>query len=180
MQVINKGFPLAERIRKAFAPKRTFGDVSGVYLGNERYLRVIQQPAGKPEYVSSISGVATHFQLAERHGNIGLLAHNYLGGRYFLDLKIGDDIYLMDGHRRTMRYRVARMYHYQALDPRSPRSQFIDLETRQVNSASDVFKRVYTGSHHLVLQTCIQKGYIKEWGRVFIIAEPKTMAYPPR
>ena len=66
------------------------------------------------------------------------------------------------------------------LDPRNPRSQFIDLDNRKLYSASDVFKRVYTGSHHLVLQTCIQKGYIKEWGRVFIIAEPKPMSYPPR
>ena len=180
MQVKKESLPLSERIRKALAPKKSFGDVSGIYLGDERYLRVVPQPEGKPEYVSSISGVATHFQLAQRHGNIGLLAHNYLGGRYFLDLKVGDDVFLMDGHRRTMRYRVARMYHYQALDPRNPRSQFIDLENQQVYSASDVFKRVYTGSHHLVLQTCIQKGYIKEWGRVFIIAEPKTMAYPPR
>ena len=172
MQIKQPGLSLADRIRKAISPKESFGAVSGIYLGNGHYLRVIQQPEGQPEYISSISGVATHFQLAARHGNIGLLAHNYLGGRYFLDLKIGDEIYLMDGHRRTRGYRVVRTHQYQALDPRNPRSSFIDLETRQVCSTSDVFKRIYTGSHHLVLQTCIQKGYIKEWGRVFIIAEP--------
>ncbi len=170
-----KRLPLVDKIRKAFTPKSPLGDISGIYMGNERFLRVIAQPEGKPEFVSSISGIATHFQLASRYGNIGLLAHNYLGGRYFLDLEVGDNVYLMDGLRRTMSYRVVRAFKFQALDPRNPRSNFIDLDTRQVCSASDVFKRMYTGSHHLVLQTCIQKGYIREWGRIFIIAEPQPM-----
>jgi len=173
MQAKRKGLALVGKIRKVFTPQRTLGSISGIYLGRERYLRIISQPEGRPEYISTIAGVATHFQLAERYGNIGLLAHNYLGGKYFLELKAGDDVYLMDGHRRTLRYRVVRSYRYQALDPRNPRSRFIDLETRQVCTADEVFKRVYTGRHHLVLQTCIQKGYIKEWGRVFIIAEPQ-------
>ena len=170
-----KPSPLRAFFSKLAAPKAPFESVSGIYLGGDRYLRVIDQPQGKPEYVSSISGVATQFQLAARHGNIGLLAHNYLGGRYFLDLKPGDFVFVMDGHRRTRCYRISSSYQYQALDPRNPRSQFIDLQTSQVCSSKDVFQRIYTGSHHLVLQTCIQKGYIREWGRLFIIAEPHSM-----
>lgn len=175
MQEKIKRRPLIDFANKFKSSKLPFEDISGIYLGNDRYLRVTAQPQGKPEYVSNVSGVATHFQLASRYGTIGLLAHNYLGGRYFLDLKLGDAIFVMDGHRRSRCYRVTKTHQYQALDPRNPRSHFIDLETRQVHSAKDVFQRIYTGSHHLVLQTCIQKGYIKEWGRLFIIAEPATM-----
>ena len=166
---------LVSAIKKVFAAKVPFESISGIYMGNDRFLRVIEQPQGKPDYVSSISGVATHFQLASRYGNIGLLAHNYLGGRYFLELKPGDFVFVMDGHKRSQCYRIAISYQYQALDPRNPHSRFIDLQTRQIVSASDVFKRIYTGSHHLVLQTCIQKGFIKEWGRLFIIAEPHSI-----
>lgn len=159
-------------MKSLFSSKRPLEDVSGVYLGDNRYLRIVQQPGGRPEFVSEISGVATSFQLASRHGTIGLIAHNYLGGRFFLDVKEGDDIHVLDGHGRSRRYRVTRIRQFQALEPRSPRSRFIDLETHQTCSASEVFKDIYTGEHHLVLQTCIEKGQIKEWGRQFVIAEP--------
>jgi len=154
------------------AAKKPIEMVSGVYFGKNRFIRVVDQPTGKPGYVSSISNTATNFQLASRYGNIGLIAHNYLGGRLFNDLEIGDKIYIMDGFRRKKNYRVIEMLRYQAVNPRSTRSNFINLENKQLCTATDVFKRVYTGKHHLVLQTCIKKGKNQEWGRIFIIAQP--------
>ena len=147
--------------------------VSGIYFGKNRFLRVVDQPTGKPGYVSSISNTATNFRLATRYGNIGLIAHNYLGGRIFKDLKIRDKIYVMDGFGRKKNYRVIEILRYQAVNPRSTRSNFINLKNKQLCTATDVFKRVYTGKHHLVLQTCIKRGKNEEWGRIFIIARPE-------
>ena len=163
---------MLNKMKSLFTSKKPLEDVSGVYLGDNRYLRVVQQPGGRPEYVSGISGVATSFQLASRYGTIGLIAHNYLGGRFFLDIKEGDVVHVLDGHGRSRRYQVTRIRQFQALEPRSPRSRFIDLETHQTQTASEVFKEIYTGEHHLVLQTCIEKSRIKEWGRQFVIAMP--------
>jgi len=164
--------PIKRLVEKFASPKKPIEDVSSLYLGNDHYLRVVSQPSGKPEFVSGISGVATRFELPSRYGNIGLIAHNYLSGKHFLELKQGDNIHVMDGFGRSRRYQVIEIQRYQALQPRSPRSNFINLDTQEFYSASDVFKRVYMGNHRLVLQTCIQKGTIEEWGRFFVIAEP--------
>jgi len=155
------------------ASKRPMEGVSGVYFGKDRFLRVVDQPAGRPEFVSSISNTATKFQLADRFGNIGLVAHNYLGGRMFHDVNMGDDIHVMDGYGRTRIYEVKELLEYQAINPRSTRSNFIELKTNTFCTASDVFKRVYKGKHRLVLQTCIKKGKNEEWGRKFVLAYPK-------
>jgi len=165
---------------KIFSPKRPLDEVSGLYLGGRNYLHVTSQPSGRPEYVSGISGVVTRFEMAFRYGNIGLIAHNYLAGKHFLELQPGKMIHLMNGKGRTRLYRVTRILQYQALNPRSPRSNFIDLETHAFSTAAEVFERVYMGKHHLVLQTCIQKGNIEEWGRHFVIAEPVKFAPPSR
>ena len=135
-------------------------------------MRVVDQPSGRPEFVSSISGVATNFQLAARYGNIGLIAHNYLAGRHFSELNIGDPVYVMDGHGHKKPYQVREMLQYQALDPHNVRSNFRDLETEKIFTVSDVFRRIYMGQHHLILQTCIKKGNNDEWGRCFILAYP--------
>ena len=159
-------------IKDLFSAKKSIRDINGVYLGENRFLHVVNQPVGSPAYVSSISGVATNFQLAEKYGNIGLIAHNYLGGKYFRDLRPGNTIHVMNGYGEHTRYIVTRIYRYQALNPQSPRSDFVDLDTRLYYNVNEVFQRVYTGSHHLVLQTCIEKDNLKEWGRLFIIAYP--------
>jgi len=155
------------------ASKHPVEGVSGVYFGKNRFLRVVEQPEGRPEFVSTISNTATSFQLAAKYGNIGLVAHNYLGGRLFHDVNIGDDVHVMDGFGRTRIYQIKEMLEYQAINPRDTRTNFIDLQTNQLCSAADVFKRVYKGKHHLVLQTCIKKGSNEEWGRKFVIAYPR-------
>jgi hypothetical protein len=153
--------------------KRLIREISGVYFGKNRFLRVVNQPSSSPAYVSNISNTATNFRLASKYGNIGLIAHNYLGGRLFHDLEVGDNVHIMDGFGRKKIYQIKEMLRYQAVDPRNVRSNFIDLDSNKLCSANDVFKRVYKGKHHLVLQTCIKKGKNEEWGRKFIIAYPK-------
>jgi hypothetical protein len=37
-----------------------------------------------------------------------------------------------------------------------------------------MFKRVYFGDRHVTFQTCIEKDGALSWGRLFIIAVPKT------
>jgi len=172
--------PVKRLVEKIASPKKPLEEVSGLYLGNNRYLHVVSQPSGKPEYVSSMSDVAPNFQLSSRYGNIGLIAHNYLAGKHFLDLKIGDVVHVMNGKRRTRLYHVTKIHQYQALNPRSPRSNFIDLENGNLCTAKELFKRVYMGKHHLVLQTCIRKGDIEEWGRQFVIADPIRYTPPSR
>jgi hypothetical protein len=163
---------LAQKVIRRFSAKKPLDDVNGVFFGENHFLRVVTQPSGKPEYVSDISNAVTSFQLAENYGNIGLIAHNYLSGRYFRDLKIGDHIFTMNGFRQQRIYQVTSIRRFQALNPRSARSDFIDLDTNQRYTVNDVFRQIYTGDHHLTLQTCIQNGGNQEWGRLFVIAQP--------
>ena len=122
--------PFKRFIQKIASPKKPIEDVKGLYLGNNHFIRVVPQPEGNPEYVSSLSGVATRFQLPTQFGNIGLIAHNYLSGKHFLELKPGDSLYIMDGFKRRKRYVVKSIHRYQALQPQSPHSHFIDLDTQ--------------------------------------------------
>jgi len=147
-------------------------DVRSVYLEGIRYLRIEDQPSGRAGFVSPRENVLTSFQLASRYGNVGLIAHNYLAGKHFFDLKLGDKVHLMDGTGIAHAYQVVRIRRFRALTPRSSRSRLQDLEDDQLYSVNEVFKQIYMGSHHLVLQTCIAEGDVREWGRLFIIAEP--------
>ena len=164
-----------QKIGKLFTPKNAIEGVSAIYLGQDHILHVVEQPAGKPEYVSDMTGTVTNFQLAAQYGNIGLIAHNYLGGKYFSELKPGDLVFAMNGYRGSQPYRVSQILHFQALNPHSARSDFINLDTGQRCNVNDVFRQVYTGSHHLILQTCIERGSVKEWGRLFVLAEPAVL-----
>jgi hypothetical protein len=69
-------------------------------------------------------------------------------------------------------YKVTSIVKFQALSPNSPSSKFVDLSTGDTLSASTLFKQVYGGDPHLVLQTCIAQDNEPSWGRMFVIAEP--------
>ena len=146
--------------------------ICGVYITNHLALRVIQQPANNFGFVSSVGGEATQFSLAERYGVIGLLAHNYASGSYFFGSKPGEIVQIVYGDGNIDLYKITEIHEYQALNPNSSSSSFIDLYTGEKLSAMQLFKQMYMGSHHVVLQTCIQKGHINSWGRLFVIAEP--------
>lgn len=143
-----------------------------MYIKGFVALEIVQQPSGQAAFVSSADNVITEFSMAKNYGVIGLLAHNYLAGRYFSDLKIGDIISIVYGNGEIDEYQINDIQSYQALQPNSPNSQFKDLLTNEQLSAPQLFRRVYAGNHHLTLQTCIQEGEIDTWGRLFIIAEP--------
>ncbi len=146
--------------------------IRGVYAEDKFGLKIIQQPSGQAGFVSTIEGVVTQFSMPSKYGNTGLLAHNYLSGRHFSILEIGDNIKLVYGDGEIREYQIADIQRYQALQPNSPSSKFLDLSTGENLSATQLFKRVYFGSHHLTLQTCIQEGIEDSWGRLFIIANP--------
>ena len=150
----------------------TSGTIRGVYSEDILALPVVQQPSHNPGFVSNRNGMATQFALPESRNVIGLLAHNYLSGKQFFDLKIGDEISIVYGDGQYSAYIVVDIQNFQALEPNSQNSRFIDLETDQELSASELFTRVYSGDHHLTLQTCIQNGNIQSWGRLFVIANP--------
>jgi hypothetical protein len=148
--------------------------IRGIYVGDDFALRVIQQPSNQPGFVSTIEGVVTQFMDADRNGTIGLLAHNFLSGRLFFQLKIGDKIQLVRGDGTLEKYQVTETHQYQALQPENPRSAFVELTTGFKYSAASLFIKMYTGKKHLTLQTCIEKGKELSWGRLFVIASPVT------
>lgn len=151
------------------------GEIRGVYVEDVLALRVVKQPEGKPEYVSSVEGIATQFGMAAGKGVTGLLAHNYVSGRHFFDLTEGQIVNVSYGDGSLKSYKVSHILRFQALQPDSATSDFINLETNERLSAGQLFTQVYTGSHRVTFQTCIQQGTEDAWGRLFVIAEPVEM-----
>lgn len=148
--------------------------IVGVYVPDVLALRVLQQPDNDSAYVSPVNGVATQFQDADHSGTIGLIAHNYLSGKLFFNLEKGQEVRIVYGDGRVERFSINRFYRYQATDPDSPHSNFIDLETDERLSSTQLYQRVYVGRDHVTFQTCIAKEDNLSWGRLFVIAEPET------
>lgn len=138
------------------------------------HLPVVQQPSGNTNYVSPRDGEVTQFASATRHGNIGLLAHNYLSGKTFSQLDVGHEVRLVYSDGKSLEFIVTEILRYQALDPKSPYSSFQNLaDQNEVLTVQEMFDRAYLGDH-LTLQTCIAADGISSWGRLFIIARPKS------
>ena len=148
------------------------GVVRGVYVPGVLALPVRQQPADNPTYVSPEAGTATQFASAAALGVTGLLAHNYLAGAEFFKLAAGQDVLVVYGDGAVKLYRVTAIYRYQALDPYSPYSNFVDLSTGEMKSVGEVFTQVYAGGDHVTFQTCIANNGNPSWGRLFVIATP--------
>lgn len=146
----------------------------GVYVSNILALPVVQQPADNPYYVSSHDGEVTQFSTASQYGNIGLLAHNNLSGRSFSKLSIGQEVGLVYGDGKIEKFVITQVLHFQALQPQSQQSKFVNLDDSETLSANQMFDRVYTGSRHLTFQTCISANGNVSWGRLFIVAVPRV------
>jgi hypothetical protein len=157
----------AEAVKDGNASK-----IKGLYAEDTFMLRVIQQPSGKPGFVSPVEGVATQFSMASSNNVTGMLAHNFSSGRFFFDLALEDVIDVVYGDGTIKLYKVSMIKKYQALSPKSAASDFVDLETKEKLTATGLFSKMYSGQHHLTLQTCIQEGTEDSWGRLFVIAEP--------
>ena len=149
----------------------------GVYVPDAFALPVVQQPAGSPGYVSNYDGQLTQFSMAAQFGNLGLLAHNHLAGKSFSQLAVGQEVRLIYGNGRVEYFVITEILQYQALQPTSMRSSFRDLLTDETITANQLFERVYTGKRHVTFQTCIEANGNLSWGRLFILATPKTQ-YP--
>jgi hypothetical protein len=145
----------------------------GVYVPDVLALPVVQQPEGHAYYVSNHDGEATQFSIASQYGNIGLLAHNTLSGRFFSQLSVGQQVYLVYGDGRVEDFVVAHTLRFQASEPESISSSFRNLNRDETLSAGELFSRAYDGERHLVFQTCIEANGNTSWGRLFIIALPK-------
>jgi len=133
--------------------------------------KVASQPPGNNSFVSNEHQTLTRFQLADQYGTIGLLAHNTHAGAVFNELQIGDTIKLQYKQQKSVRYRIQSFRKFQAQNPNSPYSALIDLEDGTRYSASELFMNIYGAGHQLVLQTCLSKNGLKNWGRLFVIAE---------
>ena len=145
----------------------------GVYVSNVLATPVVQQPADNAGYVSSTDGVLTQFSLPSQFGNVGLLAHNALSGKFFFQLEVGQEVRLVYGDGRVEYFVIQRILQYQALQPNSPYSDFRDLGSDEILTVEQVFRKAYTGDRHVTFQTCIAANGISTWGRIFVIATPK-------
>jgi len=166
-----KNLPSLEKFAGSVNTKQT-GVVTGVYVPGVLALKVMQQPANDPAYVSTRAGSATQFQAAAANGVTGLLAHNYLAGAEFLNLAEGQDVWLVYGDGALKRYRISRLARFQALESKNPYSPLVDLATGVKASAAQVFGQVYAGGDQVVFQTCISKNGDPSWGRLFVVAAP--------
>jgi hypothetical protein len=145
----------------------------GVYVRNVLALPVVQQPTNDPYYVSNLNGEVTQFSIASQYGNIGLLAHNHLSGRFFSDLAIGQEVRLLYGDGKVEYFVITEILSFQALEPESITSSFRSLNGTEVLSSGDMFNRAYVGEQRVVFQTCIEVNGNPSWGRLFVIAVPK-------
>ncbi len=151
----------------------TCNSIAGVYVKDKLQLSVTQQPADQPGFVSTLSGTVTQFTFADEHGSVGLLAHNYLAGSDFYKIVVNDEIYLVNGNGQTERYYVTEIRQYQALEPTSPYSSFVDLSDVSHKIAYDeLFAEIYGQADRLILQTCLSNQDSSSWGRHFVIAIP--------
>lgn len=145
--------------------------ITGIYAADKFALTVVQQPSGNAGYVSTSSETVTQFGLATSYGSTGLLAHNYLAGKYFSNLSSGATITVIFGDGSKKNYTVSEVRQYQALDPTNIYSNFVNLsDSSKKLSSTDVFNETFGKSGALVLQTCISKDGNSSWGRLFIIA----------
>ncbi len=157
------------------APVEFEGVLSGVSIQDGENFPVVQQPDGDTNFVSKNDGEITQFASASRYGNVGLLAHNYLSGKAFSQLRIGEEIQLVysDGHVEI--FVVKEILRYKALDPRSPYSSFQNVDNKkEILTVGEMFDRAYEGGRHVTFQTCIAAEGNSSWGRLFIIASPKA------
>jgi hypothetical protein len=145
----------------------------GVYVPEVMALPIIQQPAGNAGYVSTEDGKLTQFGMASQFGNVGLLAHNHLSGKFFTKLAVGQEVRLVYGNGKVEYFLITEVLQYQALQPTSPYSSFHNTNKDETLTAEQMFKRVYFGDRHVTFQTCIAKDGNSSWGRLFVIAVPK-------
>ncbi len=150
------------------------GVLRGVYVPGVLAFPVVQQPVGNAGYVSLNDGEITQFGMPTQFGNIGLLAHNNLSGRYFSQLASGQEVRLVYGDGKVEYFVVTQIFSFQALEPTNLFSKFRDMGTAETLTAEQLFGKAYRGSRHVTFQTCIAANGEPSWGRLFVVAAPKS------
>lgn len=145
--------------------------VSGIYVDGVLAYAVSGQN-GDAAYVTSNPDEVTQFGLAAQYGSTAFLAHNYLAGASFSQLSEGQIVTLVYGDGSTANFAIATIRQFQALSPDSTQSRFVDLNSGEELSASNLFHQMYNSDHSVVLQTCIANDGVSTWGRLFVIAVP--------
>lgn len=153
-------------------PQHGSDRVVGAYVKGKLAIRVLEQPAGHPGYVTSQPEAASHFKMPQAYGTVGLIAHDTLAGAAFSNLKVGDEIILFYENGGRGLFVVRQVRKLQALSPWSPTSAFREVNGPPATlSALSLFDQVYGGGYPLVLQTCITEHGNHAWGRLFVLAE---------
>ena len=159
------------------------GIPTGVYVPGVLALKIVQQPKDNPAFVSTLPDILTQFQMASRYLTVGLLAHNFLAGTQFFNIRLNQEIVLVFGDGSLKDYKVSDIKSYQAISPNNPYSNFFSPDGQKNLSSEEVFKQVYAKGNQLIFQTCIQKGNEDSWGRLFVIADetgnPQTVSINP-
>ena len=150
------------------------GELRGIYIPGILAASVVQQPAGMDDFISVWENTLTQFNLASRLGSTGLLAHSDLAGKTFAFLQNGQKIYLVYGDGQVATFIVSKILRYQASDPDSTSSSFIDLKDGNVLASPALFTKIYNRPEQLIFQTCIDVDNTLTWGRLFVIAEPAS------
>jgi hypothetical protein len=147
-------------------------ELRGIYIAEILAAPIVQQPAGMDDFISPWQNILTRFSLASKFGSTGLLAHNYLAGETFALLQEGQVIHLIHGDGRISTFMVSDILQYQALEPDSISSTFVDLQSHALLTYSELFTKVYNRPGQVIFQTCMEAGDHLSWGRLFVIAEP--------
>lgn len=146
--------------------------IRGVYVPGILALPVVQQPENDEGFVSKDPGAVTEFQRAAQNNVIGLLAHNYLAGKFFFRLRKGQEVIILFGDGSSAHYLITRVHRYQKLDPLGLYSDYVNLSNGKQVSTLELFNRVYRGPHHVTFQTCLERDGNLEWGLLFVVADP--------
>jgi hypothetical protein len=155
------------------APAAARGVATSIAVAGAFHYSVLQQPSGQPAYVSRQEDSVTQFSMATRYGSQGFLAHNDLAGATFFEVELGDTITVRYSDGTTSVFEVTHIRRLQANQPNSPYSSFADLDNAgETLTAAQLFYETYGVEETLILQTCIAKGAVQSWGRLFIIATP--------
>ncbi|OGG07931.1 hypothetical protein A3D05_00050 [Candidatus Gottesmanbacteria bacterium RIFCSPHIGHO2_02_FULL_40_24] len=140
-------------------------------------LEIVQQK--KDLYVPGVCGIAAQFGLAARNGVLGILAHNYLEGKEFESIiqQSEREIAVFTAEGRKLLFKVTSVDYYQMLEDGD---YYLNLNNvsntskKKLYTDNEIFNIYYgeANTGNLTLQTCLQKGTNKIWGKVFIVAEP--------
>jgi len=165
--------PLSEFVERVAAGGSD--TILGAYAAGHFALRVVQQPTDNAAYISEAPDTLTEFGPARETETVVLLAHNFLGGQHFAEMNSGASIALVYADGSLQYLTVTHARRFQALKPESPYSDFIDLDTRQLLTSSELAGEMYTQPGAVVLQTCIEAEGNREWGRLFVIARADSV-----